>query len=213
MCADFRFLEREIRALERAGCEYLHFDIMDGTFVPNFTLGPDIVRAVRAMSSIPCDIHLMVVRPEEHLHLFGLRPGDLVSIHAEACIHLQRTLRLIRNEYGARPMVALNPSTPLSALDYVLDDVDAVLLMTVNPGFAGQGLIPSTLGKIGQLRTRLDADGRQGILIAVDGNVNFENALKMRRLGADIFVAGSSSLFVKDADIEAQARRLRECIA
>ena len=148
MCANFKNLREDIRALEEAGCEYLHFDIMDGSFVPNFTLGPDVMRHVRELTDIPFDIHLMVWRPEEHLHRFPIREGDYVSIHTEACTHVQRTLGALRDTYGAKAMLALCPATPLSCLDYVLNDLDAVLLMTVNPGYAGQKLIPAALDTV-----------------------------------------------------------------
>ncbi len=212
MCANFRNLEEDIRAMERAGCEYLHFDIMDGQFVPNFTLGPDFMRVVREMTAIPFDIHLMVMRPEEHLHRFGILPGDYVSFHTEACFHVQRTLETIRSQYGAKAMLAMNPATPLSVLDYCLDSLDAVLLMTVNPGYAGQKFIPATLGKIAQLRDRLQQEGFSDVEIEVDGNVSFENALKMHDAGADIYVGGSSSVFLKGATIEERTMQLRACI-
>lgn len=133
MCADPLHLERDIRALERAGSAYFHFDVMDGRFVPNFCLGPDLIRAVRQISGMPADIHLMVEEPDRHLSLFPIREGDVVSVHQEACVHLQRTLRHIR-ELGAHPAVALNPGTPLCMVEELLPDLDMLLLMSVNPG-------------------------------------------------------------------------------
>ncbi|MHB1483453.1 MAG: ribulose-phosphate 3-epimerase [Saccharofermentanales bacterium] len=212
MCANFKDLESDIRALEEAKCEYLHFDIMDGQFVPNFTLGPDFMRAVREMTSIPFDIHLMVMRPEDHLQRFGIMPGDYVSFHTEACMHVQRTLCVIKERYGAKPMLALNPATPLSTLDYIIDSLDGVLLMTVNPGYAGQKLISATIDKISDLRNKLDLTGFSDIEIEVDGNVSFENAAKMTTAGADIFVAGSSSVFSKDMELRDAANLLRNII-
>lgn len=212
MCIDFADLTGTIRKLEEARVEYLHFDIMDGSFVPNFTLGPDFLRAVRKLSDTPFDIHLMVQQPEKHIDLFDLRPGDLVSVHAESTVHLQRTLQKIKNT-GAKACVALNPATPIYALDYVLEDIDAVLIMTVNPGYAGQKLVPATIKKIADTRKYLDLHGRQDIQIEVDGNVSFENAKKMYAMGADIFVAGTSSLFIKGRDILACAEELRNNIA
>ena len=194
MCADIGKIAETVRLFEEEGIEYLHIDVMDGVFVPNYTLGTDFCRRLRRMSSVPLDIHLMITEPEKKIGWFDIRPGEYVSVHAEATAHLSRALREIRAA-GGRPMAALNPATPLSALDYVLDEIDAVLIMTVNPGFAGQKLIPSTLGKIADCRRFLDERGRGDIEIEADGNVSFENARLMREAGANLFVAGSSSVF------------------
>lgn len=211
MCADFARLEDCIKKLEKCGVEYLHIDVMDGDFVPNFTLGPDYVRALRGMTSIPIDLHLMVRKPELHITSFGLQEGDIVSVHWEATDHMQRALRMIRDS-GATPAVALNPATPVEVLEYVLDDIGMVLVMTVNPGFAGQKLVPQTLRKIKKVREFLSERGRDDVEIEADGNVSFENARLMRAAGADIFVAGTSGLFRKDMNIEQAAARLREAI-
>jgi len=211
MCANLLHLDRDIQALEEIGADYLHFDIMDGSFVPNFTLGPDLVKAVRRRTNIPLDIHFMVNSPERHLDLFDIQKGDLISVHVESTVHLNRLLNRIR-ALGASPAVALNPATPLFAIEEVLGDVDAVLVMTVNPGFAGQKLVESTLGKIKRLREMLDSKGYWETRIEVDGNVSFENAAKMRAAGADIFVAGSSSIFAKGMSIHEAAMKLRESI-
>lgn len=211
MCVDFRHLEAQVRSLEQAGVEYLHFDIMDGHFVPNYTLGPDFIRCVREMTSIPFDYHLMVERPEASLPMFDIQPGDIVSVHQEVTIHLQRTLQQIR-QLGARPSVALNPGTPLTAIDEVLDDIELVLVMTVNPGFAGQKLVPATLRKIAALKERLHASGFGHVEIEVDGNVSWDNAVRMREAGADIFVAGTSSVFRKGENIGSLVERFRACI-
>ena len=210
MCADALNLGRDVQQLTEAGVQYFHYDIMDGDFVPNFMLGPDVIRAVRKVSSVPADIHLMVKNPERHLHLFDLRPGDVVSVHQESTIHLQRTLAAIRAT-GAQAAVALNPATPLCMIEDVLPDVDMVLIMTVNPGFAGQKLVPATLAKISRLRAMLDASGYPDVRIEVDGNVSFENAVKMRAAGADLFVAGTSAVF-REGGISENMNRLLECI-
>jgi ribulose-phosphate 3-epimerase len=212
MCADFRHLEENIKILEKAGVEYLHFDIMDGSFVPNFTLGPDLMKSVREITDIPFDIHLMVQQPENHIALFDLKPGDIVSVHQESTVHLQRTLQKIK-DLGASAAVALNPATPIYSVEDVLDDIEVILIMTVNPGFAGQKLVPATLKKITHLKKYLSENGYGHIEIEVDGNVSYENARKMREAGADIFVAGTSSLFVKGIDILDSALELRKCIA
>jgi ribulose-phosphate 3-epimerase len=212
MCADFRHLEESIKILEQVGVEYLHFDIMDGSFVPNFTLGPDLMRSVREITNIPFDIHLMVQHPENHIALFDLKPGDLVSVHQESTVHLQRTLQKIKDN-GAKAAVALNPATPIYSIEDVLDDMDVVLIMTVNPGFAGQKLVPATLRKIANMKKYLKENEYEHIEIEVDGNVSCENARKMREAGAEIFVAGSSSLFIKGVSIAASAEELRKSIA
>ncbi len=211
MCADFRHLEENVRMLENAKVEYLHFDIMDGSFVPNFTLGPDLMRAVRKITDIPFDIHLMVNNPERHIELFEPKPGDIVSVHQESTVHLQRTLGIIR-KFGAKPAIALNPATSIYLIEDVLDDTNVVLVMTVNPGFAGQKLIPATIDKIKRAKQFLAEKGYDNIEIEVDGNVSFENAKKMRKAGADIFVAGTSSVFSKDVKIFSAVKKIRECI-
>lgn len=211
MCADLANLEKDLRLLEEAGIEYIHVDIMDGSFVPNFTFGSDFCNALRRTTSIPLDIHLMVNEPEKHINIFNPQPGDYIVVHQEATVHLQRTLSMIK-ETGAKVGVAINPGTPLCMIEEVLSDVDMILVMTVNPGFAGQKLVPGTLDKIRRLKKMLAETGHDDILIQVDGNVSFENARKMRDAGADIFVAGSSSVFKKELTIEEGANKLRESI-
>ena len=210
MCADALNLGADAVALEKAGVQYFHYDVMDGDFVPNFMLGPDVIKAVRKVSAVPADIHLMVKNPERHLHLFDLKEGDIVAVHQESTIHLQRTLAAIR-QAGAKAAVAINPATPLCVLEDVLPDIDMVVVMTVNPGFAGQKLVPQTLAKITRLRKMLDENGYEHVLIEVDGNVSFENAVKMLAAGADLFVAGTSAVF-REGGIEANMNKLLECI-
>ena len=213
MCVNFMDLPAALDAFKGLGVEYLHVDIMDGCFVPNYTLGPDFCRALKEAgpSSIPLDIHLMITEPERKLDWFPFGEGDYVSIHYEATAHPIRALKAIRDR-GAKSMLALNPATPIQALETALDDMDAVLIMTVNPGYAGQSLIPRTLEKISAARKFLDERGFAHIEIEVDGNVSFENAVKMRAAGADIFVAGSSSVFKKGASLADNTERLRQAI-
>jgi len=211
MCIDFKHLLENIKKLEDVGVEYLHFDIMDGSFVPNFTLGPDFMKSVREITNIPFDIHLMIEHPENHLELFDIRPGDLVSIHQESTFHVQRTLQKIK-DYGAKASVALNPATPIYSVEDVLDDIEVVLIMTVNPGFAGQKLVPASFKKIVRMKKFLIDSGYAKIEIEVDGNISCENAKKMRAVGAGIFVAGTSSLFIKGKDLIVSAGELRQCI-
>ncbi len=208
MCADYRAFGELLATFENSSIEYLHIDIMDGIFVKNFTLGTDFCERLRAMTSIPLDLHLMITEPESKIEWFKPRAGEYVSVHAESTNHLQRALAAIR-KCGAKPMVALNPATPLSVLDYILDDIDGVLIMTVNPGFAGQKLIPATLQKIADCRKYLDERGYTDVEIEVDGNVSFENAKKMSAAGANIFVAGTSAVFRGD-DISANIAELRK---
>jgi len=211
MCIDFKYLLENIKKLEGIGVEYLHFDIMDGSFVPNFTLGPDFMKSVREITNIPFDIHFMIEHPENHLELFDIRPGDLVSIHQESTFHIQRTLQKIK-DYGAKASVALNPATPIYSVEDILDDIGVVLIMTVNPGFAGQKLVPASFKKIVRMKKFLIDRGYANIEIEVDGNISCENAKKMRAVGADIFVAGTSSLFIKGKDLIVSAGELRQCI-
>ena len=210
MCADYSDMKELLETFGNSGIEYLHIDVMDGVFVKNYTLGTDYCKKLRQMTDIPLDIHLMITEPEWKIAWFEPAPGEYVSVHIEATDHLQRAIAAIKNT-GARAMAALNPATPLCMLDYVAEDIDAVLLMTVNPGFAGQKLIPQTLRKISECRRYLDERGLTDVEIEVDGNVSFANAEKMSAAGANIYVAGSSSVFLGD-NISDNIVRLREAV-
>ena len=212
MCVDLANIPKTIKYFEENGIEYLHMDVMDGEFVPNLQLGTDFIKQFRSMSKIPLDIHLMITRPEDKLDWFSFQEGEYVSVHYEATNHAQRALARIKS-YGAKPMIALNPATPLCVLEHIIDECDAVLLMTVNPGFAGQALIESTLQKITSLRKWLDDTGRGHIEIEVDGNVSFENGEKMSKAGANLFIAGSSSVFHKDFTLPEGIAQLRKSVA
>ena len=210
MCADFINLGRDIDAMKAGGADYLHIDIMDGHYVPNYTLGPDYCRALAAYSPLPLDIHLMIENLDAHAPLFAKIPNAVVSIHPEAAWHPLRTLELIRS-CGARAGIALDPAMPLSAVEEMLPHVSLVCIMTVNPGYAGQKLVPTTLAKVRALR-ELVAARALDIEIEVDGNVSWENIPKMIEAGAQVLVAGSSSLFDGKADLAANLRRMRAMI-
>ena len=211
MCADFMNLGDELKKLEKGNIEYLHVDIMDGVYVPNYTLGTDFVKRLHAATDIPLDIHLMIDEPTAKLDWFELCEGDYVSVHYESCTHIQRALNLIR-ERGARPMLALNPGTPLTVLEELMPYIDGVLIMTVNPGFSGQKLVTSTLGKITRCRELLDRNGYTEVDIECNGNVSFENAKLMKEARANIFVAGTSSIYSKADTHENNLARVRAAI-
>ncbi len=205
-------MSNQIQELHRLGVEYIHMDVMDGVFVQNLMFGTESIKQIRRISPIPLDIHMMIERPEDKVSWFDLQPGEFVSVHVESTRHIQRALSRIR-DYGAHPMIALNPGTPLAMAEDVLDDVDAVLIMTVNPGFAGQKLIPQTLPKITRLRTMLDQAGKEALRIEVDGNVSFENAVRMRQAGADMFVCGTSSIFSREGSIAENIARFKQSVS
>ena len=207
MCADIARLEYTLSEFERSGVEFLHIDIMDGLFVPNITLGTDYVKRLRQMTDIPLDIHLMTADPENKLDWFDIQTGEIVSIHLESTENPKRALKLVK-EKGARAFAALNPETPIGALDGFYSSIDGVLIMSVNPGFAGQKIIPSSFQKVSDLRAALDARGLYETSIEVDGNISFENAELMRRSGADIFVGGTSSVF-KAGDLYDNVEKMR----
>ena len=212
MCVDLMNVERDIKVLEDAGVDYLHIDIMDNHFVPNITLSTDFINDLRAVTTIPLDIHLMMEKPELSFERFkGCTKEDILSIHYESTIHIQRALGMLK-EMGVKTGLALNPGTPLGVLEDLLPDLDVVLIMTVNPGFAGQKLIPATLDKIRRLRKMLDDKGYGDILIEVDGNVSFENAAKMHEAGANIYIAGSSSVFSGEGSLLENTARMRSII-
>lgn len=190
LSADFSRLGDEIRAVESAGADYIHVDVMDGQFVPNITIGPLVVEAARKVTKLPLDVHLMIVNPDRYIPDFAAAGADIIVFHAEASFHVHRSVQLIKS-LGKKAGVSLNPATPLNCLDYVLDDLDLVLLMTVNPGFGGQSFIDACLPKIHALRGMLDKRGLETEL-EVDGGVKISNVENISRAGADVFVAGSA---------------------
>ncbi len=196
LSADFSRLGEEIKAVEEAGADYIHIDIMDGHFVPNITVGPLVVETAKAVTTLPLDVHLMISEPDRYVQDFIKAGSDLLSVHVETCPHLQRTLTFIR-ELGGKPAAVVNPSTPISTLENVLNDLDMVLLMTVNPGFGGQKFIPTMLPKIKQMRKLID-EKKLPIELEVDGGVNLENISRISEAGADVVVAGSAVYKSKD---------------
>ncbi len=205
LSCDFGRLGEEVRAITDAGADWVHVDVMDGRFVPNITLGPVIVEAVKRATTLPLDVHLMIVEPERYIDAFAKAGANILTVHAEACPHLHRTLQQIR-QAGARPAVVLNPSTPLCAVEEVLPDVDMVLLMSVNPGFGGQSFIPQSLDKVKRLRQLITARGLQ-VEIEVDGGVNAQNAAALAQAGATVLVAGNAVFKEKDYRKAIQALR------
>jgi len=197
LSADFSRLGEEIKAVEAAGADLIHVDVMDGHFVPNITIGPLIVQAVRKVTKLPLDVHLMIENPELYIADFAKAGSDYITVHAEAACHLHRLVQSIREHKGVKAGVSLNPATPLEELDYILEEIDMVLIMSVNPGFGGQAFIPSALRKIRELRQRID-DRKLSVEIEVDGGVKPENAASIAGAGADILVAGSAVYGAKD---------------
>jgi ribulose-phosphate 3-epimerase len=209
LSADFARLGEEIQAVEAAGADWIHVDVMDGHFVPNITIGPLIVKAARQSTRLPLDVHLMIENPDRYIAEFVEAGADLVAVQVETCPHLHRTVQLIR-ECGARPGVVLNPTTPLTTIEWILADVEFVMLMSVNPGFGGQRFIPATLEKIRQLRTMIEKR-RLSTLIEIDGGVNRTTIADIAAAGADVFVAGSA--IYGTPDYKAVINEFRKIIA
>ncbi len=212
LSADFAQLGDEVRAVAAAGADYIHVDVMDGHFVPNITIGPLVVEAVRKVTDLPLDVHLMIENPDLYIPEFARAGSDIIVVHAEATHHLHRTVQLIKS-FGKKAGVSLNPATPLNVLDYILEELDLVLLMTVNPGFGGQSFIEACLPKIHALRAMLDKRGLETEL-EVDGGVKTANIDRIAHAGADVFVAGSAVFGSPDyaATIAELKRRAKEPI-
>lgn len=194
MCSDLIDLKETIRIFEEEGIEHLHIDMMDGNFVPNFGLGVDYIRGLRKLTNIPLDLHLMIKDPEYKLQWIGIKDTDIVSVHYESSFQVQRVLDWLV-PYECKRFLAINPATPINVLEEVLDYIDGINLLMVNPGFAGQKIVPSTMKKAQKVVNLLKETGREDIVIEVDGNITPENAKKLRDIGASIFVAGTSAIF------------------
>jgi ribulose-phosphate 3-epimerase len=196
LSADFVRLKEEILAVEAAGADYLHLDVMDGHFVPNITIGPPVVEAVRKVTRLPLDVHLMIENPDQYIPDFARAGATILSVHQETCPHLNRTVNLIR-EYGMIPAVVLNPSTPISTLDEILEEVEMVMVMSVNPGFGGQKFIPGAIRKIRNLKRMIRERGLKTD-IEIDGGVTPQNVGQICEAGADVVVAGSAIFHTPD---------------
>ena len=209
LSADFSRLDEEVRAVEKAGADLIHVDVMDGHFVPNITIGPLVVAGLKKLTSLPLDVHLMIEEPQRYIEVFAQAGSDWITVHAEVCPQLKRMVKRI-HQLKVRPGIVLKPATPLKTIFPVLDDIDLVLLMSVNPGFGGQSFIPSTLKKIERLRKIVDQN-RYPLEIEVDGGVKIENIREVSRAGADIFVLGTG--IFKTRDYEETIKKLRQEIA
>jgi len=196
LSADLACLADEVKQVIEAGADWIHVDVMDGHFVPNITIGPVVIKALKKVVSIPLDVHLMIENADQYLDAFIEAGADILTVQAEACTHLHRTVHAIK-ERGIRPGVALNPATPLESLAYILPDIDLVMIMTVNPGFGGQEFIPTMLSKIQQLK-RFISERKLKVEIEVDGGIKVENIREVARRGGDIFVAGSGIFGTRD---------------
>jgi ribulose-phosphate 3-epimerase len=210
LSADFARLGEQIDEVARAGADYIHVDVMDGHFVPNITIGAPVVAAIRPVTSLPLDVHLMIEHPERYISDFVNAGADIITVHVEACPHLQSTIQLIK-ELGARAGVSLNPATPIGALEEFIPHMDLILIMSVNPGFGGQSFIPETLPRIANMRKILD-DRRLSAELEVDGGINADNAPDIVKAGADVLVAGNS-VFRAEEGIRRAMQRLREATA
>ena len=206
LSADFMRMGEEIHAAEEAGADLLHIDVMDGHFVPNITIGPSIVAAIRRITKLPLDVHLMIEDPDKYLPDFVDAGADYLTVHSEAAVHLHRTVQWIK-EKGIKAGVSINPATPVSQLESIITDIDLVLLMSVNPGFGGQKFIPATMEKIRKTKTMISAAGSRA-LIEIDGGVKQENAKEIADAGADILVIGSA--FFESGDYKKTMEKLND---
>ncbi len=208
LSADLLKLEEQVRTVEENGADFIHVDVMDGHFVPNITFGPNIVKALRRITRLPLDVHLMITNPDNYIPNFIEAGANIVTVHAEVCAHLNKTLNTIKS-LGAKAGVSINPATPLNSIEEVTGIIDLLLIMSVNPGFGGQKFIPSSINKIERARKLLDEAGSDALL-EVDGGISAENAADVVRAGANVLVAGSA-IFASN-DIAASVRKIRKSV-
>ena len=206
--ADFTCLERELRIIESGGADLIHLDIMDGNFVPNISFGPMIVESIEGKTSLPLEVHLMVEKPEKHIKSFINAGGDIIIVHYETTKHLDRLIQTI-NEANVKSGIALNPATPLSVIEYLINEIDVLLLMSVNPGYGGQKFIPETIGKIEKARKIID-NQKKSISLAVDGGINLDNISNVVKAGVDIVVAGQ--IIFKSANPEMTIKKIKNIL-
>jgi len=208
ICADHIRFGEEIKRLEKGGIDYIHFDVMDGIFVPRYGLYPELLKGVKNITKIPVDVHMMVEEPYRYIKEFAEAGADIIAVHVESCKHLHHTLKMIK-DFGVKSGVVLNYGTPLSTIDYVLDYVDMVELMAINPGIVGHKIIPEVFKKISDLKKKI---GKRNIFIEIDGGVNPDTAHKMIKAGADVLVCGTSAIFKPNISVGEKIKELRKII-
>lgn len=212
ICSNMLNLKRDLFLIEKGGADYIHFDVMDGHFVPRLGLYPEILKSIKKLSKLPVDVHLMVSEPEPYLEIFANAGADIICIHPEACDQLHGAIQSIK-KLGIKAGVVLNPTTPLEVLDCILDEIDLITIMAINPGIVGHKLIKSTFGKISDLRKKLNANAKQDIIIAVDGGVTFDSSPELVRHGAEMLICGSSTVFNQVGPIDKMILKLRNIIS
>jgi ribulose-phosphate 3-epimerase len=210
ICGNPLSMREEIGALAKGGIDYIHFDVMDGVFVPRYGLYPELLKTVRSVTDLPIEVHMMTEEPARYVPVFAQAGATIIGVHAEACKHLHYTLKTIRDN-GVRAGVVLNYATPLSALDYIMEDIDIAMLMAINPGIIGHKLIPGTMKKIADLRKKIDESGRD-ILLAIDGGVSPDSAANMVRAGANYLVCGTSAIYKPDVPLDVKIKEFRKLI-
>ncbi len=212
VCANMLEMGNAVKDIESSGCDMIHYDVMDGVFVPRFGLLPELLNAVKTNTNLPVYVHMMTIEPEKYVPAFADAGADCIVIHPEACTHLHRTLKTIKDN-EKKSGVALNIATPLSILDYILDDIDVITLMAINPGIVGHKIIPVIFDKIKDLKLKLIEKGKEDIIIEIDGGVTLESAPLMLKAGADMLVCGSSTIFKKDRSIQDCVMTLKDILA